>query len=339
MLESLLDPVPEAHRAVARSSLDAALGAGRVTGLQRVPGGASGALAYRVDAGADSYLLRIETGLNALQNPGHYACMKAAADAGIAPPLRWVDPGRGVALMDFVTQRPLSGYPGGPGALARDLGVLIRRLQDSTVFPAAEITYLELIDRMLGFLRRSRVFGAGLLDPHAEGFARIRAAYPSDSVALVSSHNDPNPRNILFDGSRLWLVDWETAYQNDPLTDLAVVTHELAGTPELQDVLLRSWLGGEPDAATRARLVLVRQLTRLFFACALFRHFASDPERVPDPHLTALTPEQFVAALQGGRLQVGTPQVLYEFGKMFLAGYLAGLSDPGFDDALARARH
>jgi aminoglycoside phosphotransferase (APT) family kinase protein len=339
MSESLFDPVPEPVRATARSVLDTALGPARVTAIRPVSGGASGALTVRVDAGERAYLLRIEMGLNALRNPGHYACMKAAAEAGIAPPLRFVDPERGVALMDFVTQRPLAEYPGGPPALVGDLGGLIRRLQDSAVFPAPQIGYLELIGRMLTFLRRSRVFAAGLLDPHAEGFERIREAYPWDPAALVSSHNDPNPRNILFDGARLWLVDWETAYQNDALTDLAVVTHELAGAPELQQALLRSWLGREPDRATSARLVLMRQLTRLFFACVIFRRFAGDPSRPPDPDLGAMTPAEFVAAVQSGRLRVGTPEVLYAFGKMFLAGFFAGLIAPGFEEALALSRH
>src|SRR5262249_61857053 len=115
--------------------------------------------------------------------------------------------------------------------------------------------------------------------------------------------------------------------------------HELPPHPDLPEIPRRSWLGGEPDAPTRARLVLLRQLTRLFFACVLFRHFEGDPSRVPDPDLTALTPQQFVAALQSGRLRVGTPEVLYAFAKMFLAGFLAGLSEPSFDEALARARH
>jgi thiamine kinase-like enzyme len=39
----------------------------------------------------------------------------------------------------------------------------------------------------------------------------------------VSSHNDSIPSNILFDGDRLWLIDWESAYRNDPLVDVAIV--------------------------------------------------------------------------------------------------------------------
>ncbi|MFI5314611.1 MAG: phosphotransferase [Myxococcota bacterium] len=333
-----LDRVPERQRDAAKAAVRAALGGAQVTALRPAAGGASGALTYRVDAGSRSYLLRLETGLNALQNPHHYPCMKAAADAGIAPPLRFADPQQGVALMDFVTQRPLQEYPGGPPALARDLGALIRRLQDETSFPSHPISYLELLDRMLSSVIGSRVFAPGLLDPHRAGLERIREAYPWNGTALVSSHNDPNPRNILFDGTRLWLVDWETSCSNDALTDVAVVTHELAGTPELQDAILRSWLGREPDRATHARLFLMQQLTRMYFACVLFRLFAADPNREPDSTLEALTPAEFVAALQAGRLKVGTPEVLYAFGKMFLAGFLAGLSAPGFADALVVAR-
>jgi len=335
---SSLDAIPEELRAVASSALAAALGPAQISGLARVSGGASGALTVRVDTPARSVLLRLETGLNARSNPNHYACMRAAAEAGIAPPLHFVDADRGVAVMEFVAQRPLQAYPGGPPALVRELGALIRRLQERAVFPPAEIRYTDLVRRMLAFVVQSRVFADGLLAPHADGLERICDAYPWDDRALVSSHNDPNPRNVLFDGARLWLVDWETAYRNDPLTDLAVVTHELAATPDLQQQLVRSWLGRDPDRATMARLVLLRQLTRMFFACALFRHFARIPGRPPDADLTALSAEQFISAIQAGRLRVGTPEVLYAFAKMFLAGFLHELTAPDFQQALASAR-
>ncbi len=335
MADPVYDLVPDALRDTARSALSAA-GAERVTELRPVTGGAS-ALAYRAEAGGRAYLLRLESGLNALQNPHHYPCLRAAAELGIAPPLRFVDAARGVAVMDFVTQRPMAEYDGGPRALARDMGALLRRLQETAKFPAPDITYRDLVGRMLESLRGSNVFARGLLDPHLAGFERIRAAYPWDDAARVASHNDTNPRNVLFDGKRLWLVDWETACTNEPLTDPAIVTHELAGTPELQDALLRAWLGREPDRATRARLVLMRQVTRAFFACALFRFFAGDPARAPDSDLRALTGEEFVAALHAGRLRMGSPELLYAFGKMFLAAFLAELSAPGFEESLAAA--
>jgi len=60
----------------------------------------------------------------------------------------------------------------------------------------------------------------------------------------------------------------EDAYRNDPLVDVAIFTLYLAASPELEGMLLQSWLGRAPDRALRARLVLMRQLVRLFYACA-----------------------------------------------------------------------
>lgn len=329
--------IPAPRRDAARSAIAAALGSTSVIALRPVSGGAS-ALIYRVETDVRPYLLRVEAGPNALQNPDHYAAMNAAVEAGIAPNVLFASPAQGVAVMDFVSQRPLQDYPGGPSALVRELGGLFRRLQDSAAFPTPPIPYVDLIRRMLTSLRGSRVFAAGLLDPHVEGFERIAQAYPWNDGARVSSHNDPNPRNILFDGDRLWLIDWETAYRNDPLTDLAIATHELAATPELENELLRSWLGRAPDPQTNARFVLMQQVTRMFFVCVIFLRFAADPNRKPDSDLTALTGEEFVAALQQGRLRIGTPELLYAWGKMYLAGFRYRLTAPGFEEAFAQVR-
>jgi thiamine kinase-like enzyme len=37
---------------------------------------------------------------------------------------------------------------------------------------------------------------------------------------MVSCHSDPKPENILFDGQRVWLVDWHAAIVNDRYFDL-----------------------------------------------------------------------------------------------------------------------
>jgi aminoglycoside phosphotransferase (APT) family kinase protein len=332
--EDFLDPIPPDRRETARIALAAAFGAASMTALRPVGGGASGALIYRLDVGGRSYLLRMETRRGAFRNPHQYTSMQTAADAGVAPPLLYADADAGVAIMDFVESRPLHDYPGGPAALARDLGRLVARLQATPVFPAF-VDYMESLDRMLVYVRRSTVFAPGLLDPHCEGFERIRQAYPWDAAAFVSSHNDPNPRNVIFDGDRLWLVDWETSYRNDPLTDVAILVDNLAATPEQQDLLLQAWLGRPPDRALRARLVLMRQLTRLYYAALGFSFFASIPRNTPpDADLTAPTPDEFRSAIATGRLQPTGPETLYVLGKMCLAGFKAGVGTTEFAESV-----
>ncbi len=330
------ESVPVERRDIARSSLAAAFGSLAVDALQPVAGGASGALTYRVEAGGKSYLLRLETRRSPLRNPHQYECMRIASEAGIAPALRYVDADAGVAIMDFVSQRPHAEYPGGPSALAKDLGRLAARLQRTAAFPQLW-DFPKVVERIFGYVRGSRLFADGLLDPHAEAFERLRAAYRWDASALVSSHNDPNPQNVLFDGERLWLVDWEAAYRNDPLTDVAILVESFAQTPELERALVEAWLGAEPDRALRARLTLMRQLTRLYYAGLLLSIAAAQARERPESDLRAPTPTEFRAAFARGEHTAASRETMFVLGKMSLAGFLAGTSAPGFDEALAIA--
>jgi aminoglycoside phosphotransferase (APT) family kinase protein len=333
----MFDAIPSDRREDARSAMTAAFGRAPLTALQRVTSGAS-ALIYRIDVADRPYLLRLASlQRDEVRNPERaYLCMRTAVEAGIAPALHHADPTAGVAIMDYVPERPLSDYPSGREGLARDLGGLAARLQATPAFPpvANYLTVLKgLLDRLLG----SGLFNVGLLDPHQEGFERIRQAYPWDGSALVSSHNDPHPGNILFDGERLWLIDWETAYRNDPLVDVAIFTLHLAASPEHEEMLLQSWLGRSPDQALRARLVLMRQLVRLFYACASSLH-AATPGVIPETDLTALTPAEFRAAVDEGRLVLGAPETQRIGGKVALATFLAVLATPQFEEALAIAQ-
>jgi hypothetical protein len=333
MTDKWIETIPEQFRDKARASVSSAFGSAFAASIQPVSGGASGALTYKVEVAGKFYLLRMETRRSPLRNPHQYVCMKIAADAGIAPPLHHADDEAGVAILDFVDQRPLGAYPGGPTGLAQALGKLAARLQATPSFPHLA-DYRVVLDRMLSYIGRS--FAPGLLDPHVEGLARIRESYSWDASTHVSSHNDPNPTNILFDGERLWLIDWETSYRNDPLVDIAIMTANHAPNPELEDTLLQSWLGRPPDQLLRARLVLVRQMTRLYYAGILLATTLAGSE--PPTDLAAPSPAEFRDMIASGQLKPGTGEAKLVLGKVLLAGFLGGLRMPDFENALAIAR-
>jgi len=333
-----LEILPADQRERVRSALHAALGANVAVAFEPLAGGASGASLYAFEANGRRYALRLEGARSPLRNPHQYVCMQIAADAGVAPRLHYVDAGSGVAIMDFVHREPLPKYPGGPKELAAAVGRLVAELQRTARFPMLH-NYPALLARMMESLSRPDFFAPGLLAPHRELFERIREAYPWGRSALASSHNDPNPQNVIFDGRRLWLIDWETAYCNEPLTDVAILAENFASSPELESALLEGWLGRAADADLRARLTLMRALSRLYYAGLLLgigRARAPRPEA--DAELGAPTPAEFGAAVAQGRLKPGSPETLYTLGKMVLASFLNGAEAPGFEDALATVR-
>ena len=247
------DQLSESQREATQTALRHVLGTVPVDGVTPLAGGFTTAAVSRIEAGGRRYVLRVEGTPSPLRNPHQYQSMRIAADAGIAPRLYYADEDSRVAVIDHVETRPLGSFPGGPPALARALGELLRRLQATEVFPYF-VDYPAIVARLWAHVCRTGLFADGVLDPVNERLAEIRGAYVWDRAHSVSCHNDPVPANILYDGKRLWLIDWESAYRNDPLVDVAIMSDHFARTEELQAALLQAWLGRAPDAALLARL-------------------------------------------------------------------------------------
>ena len=332
------ETIPEARRDAVGIAIRTAFGASAAGDFEPIRGGVSGALILRLDIHQRSYVLRIEPERTALHDRQRgFACIRAAAIAGAAPPLHYADPTTGVAIMDFVSGRPLSQHPCGPLGMVRALGALIARVQETPPFPIID-DYPRMIENLLIGLSNSGFFVPGQLDRHAEGLQRIRAVLPWDASSLVSCHNDPNPRNILFDGERAWLIDWELAFRNDPLVDIAILTTELAEAPELEDALLEAAFGLTPIGLLRTRLNVIRLLTRLFYGCIVLDSLVGRLRSIPDVGRAASTPAAFRAAVAEGRLASGTLETAYAFAKMSLTAFIDDLEAPGFDDMLERVR-
>jgi aminoglycoside phosphotransferase (APT) family kinase protein len=327
------DTLSTEQRENVRSALAAAFGSAAIDAITPITGGASTASTFRLETGDRRYLLRVEGQPSPLRNPHQYVSMRIAAEAGIAPDIRYIDETAGVAVIDFIEQQPLRIYPGGPRALAHAIGELLSRVQATPVFPTF-VNYPGIVARLFAHVRRTGLFTAGLLDAHVERLDLLHEAYDAGLTSLVSSHNDLIPSNILFDGERLWLIDWESAYRNDPLVDVSIVLDQLARSPELEDVLLRAWFGRVADEAVRARLELIRALTRLYYAGVLLSASAAASWVTGTTDLSAPTPQEFQQSVREGRLKPGAPETKHVLGKMFLASFFLGVAPPGFDDAV-----
>lgn len=326
--------IPAERRDSARAAFKKVFGATPLSSPEPISTGAS-ALIYRIEVGDRPYLLRLESSArDEVRDPQRaYTCMRSAADAGIAPPILYSDADEGLAIMEFVASRPLANYPGGAEALAGALGALTARLQAVPAFPAVA-RYDSILTGMFDRLATIGLYADGLLDPHRDGFRLICEAYPWDASVLVSSHNDPHPGNILFDGTRLWLIDWETAYRNDPVVDVAVMTLYIAALPEAREALVRSWLGRASDPVLRARLVLMRQLVKLFYGMANGLHVAKAKPDLIETDLAAPTPAEFHAAIDAERLIPNSLEAQRIGGKVALRSFIEGLASPACAEAL-----
>ena len=226
--------------------------------------------AYRITMHGSAYLLRINTRAGDMKR--HFICMQAAADARLAPCVRYANPGDRISITDFVEAVPLPAAD----ALIRIPGAL-RTLHALPPFPGSPFnttcTFLLSQGPALdGFLQK---FRASSILPESETkellarYEQLAAVYSRLDQDLAPSHNDLfKPDNMLFDGNRLWLVDWEAAFQNDRYADLAVVANMLVSNESEERIYLQEYFGEPPDEYRKARFYLMRQLAHMFYAMA-----------------------------------------------------------------------
>lgn len=70
-------------------------------------------------------------------------------------------------------------------------------------------------------------------------------------VTIVFGHNDLLAANLIDDGTRLWLIDWDYAGFDTPLFDLANLASNNQLTPDLEDTLLRCYFNERVSADHR----------------------------------------------------------------------------------------
>lgn len=271
--------VPSTKHDAVTKALCTAFGSARITEVAPLVGGGSTAIVLRIVVDRRPYVLRIIQHIHGLNDPARqFACLQAASEAGISPPVHYTDAKDAVSITDFITPVPLRQYP---GSLLIGLVDAIKAIQNTPLFPPL-INYLDGID---GFIQQFK--GLGMLPEeaireHFAYYAQIQEAYPRQDPNLVSSHNDLNPRNILFDGQRLWIIDWETAFRNDLYADLANVANfffrdePASGEPGAEEeIYLRSYFGDSLNEYHRARFFLMRQVGHMFYAMLLALSAAS----------------------------------------------------------------
>ena len=197
-------------------------------------------------------------------------CMKAGEKAGIAPRIRYTSVEDRVIITDFVNTKP---FPKAE-ALAR-VPATIRTLHALPPFPRT-VNYLDAMDRFIENFRVANILPDSETADAFELYGQAKEVYPRVEADMVSSHNDLKPENVLFDGERVWLVDWEAGFLNDRYLDLAVVSNFVATNEEEEKTLLREYFGVEPTEYQLARFYLMRQILHMSYAAVFLPHEGCD---------------------------------------------------------------
>jgi hypothetical protein len=202
--------------------------------------------------------------------------------------------------------------------------------------PPARGDYLTTMDT---FVRR---FQAANLVPEsvaAEIFPRydeILAAYRALPAEPVSSHNDVKPQNTLFDGARVWLVDWEAAFLNDRYVDLAIVANFFVPNEEAGQAYLAAYFAEPAGPHRTARFYLMRQLLHMFYPALIAVLQSATDTNVSQLSIdTAPDFHAFHRSLISGEIPLTTPAEKLEYARVHLARLHENFHSPRLTESLA----
>jgi thiamine kinase len=183
-------------------------------------GGGSVNEVFRVDSRLGRFVVRLNG--PAWRRPGvdrdrELALHRAAAAAGIAPPIVAADPqAEGLLIMQFQDGRVWREQDFDDVSALWRLG---ERLQLVHALAAPAIEPFDPWSVAQGYLRQITA------TPAAGPLARLErccAGLIRQPFGACIAHGDLAQSNLL-EGSRLWLLDWEYAQLSDPLMDIACV--------------------------------------------------------------------------------------------------------------------
>ncbi|HEY2145411.1 MAG TPA: choline/ethanolamine kinase family protein [Steroidobacteraceae bacterium] len=180
-----------------------------------------------------------------------------AAGMGIAPPLEYCDPERGVLVMRWIDGRSWTPTEAHTSACIGRFAALLRRVHALPIpAPARNMNPLSWMDVYGAALSRREPGGP---DPALQKTAVLAAAelaaYPKPQGVVC--HSDLHSQNLIENDAALLLLDWEYVHVSDPLWDVAGWCANNNFDAPTRRHLLASYLGATPTVEEAARCQLL----------------------------------------------------------------------------------
>lgn len=264
-MSAILTALPAAVRATAAQAIAAAFPGADLQSLAPLHGGLSGSPVYKLVVDGRPFVLRLMQEVSLLHNPlRQLTSMQLASERELTPCLHYVDLELAVSISAFVEHQPALANLRHDAGQAGSFGDLLRRLHSGPAFPE----FLDGFQMIQGGLQQLTQAGVALpsliQDLVAEHEPVTLALQPH--LTSAPCHNDLNPGNVLFDGQRFWLIDWEGACMGDPMLDLAGAIHWFMLDAGQEAALLNAYFQRSPSQQELAKLALMKQVSWCLYA-------------------------------------------------------------------------
>ena len=211
---------------------------------------------FLVQDGGERYVVRVGGDILAhnIVRTTEAAASRSAHAAGVSPRVHYAD--ANALVIGFVDGRTLTPEdvraPENHARLVDLIKRAHREIPKHFPGPAPLFWVFQVVrhyDRVLRELHSPHVSSLPAFGRMAE---RLEQAV--GQIDIVFGHNDMLPANLLDDGERLWLVDWEYAGFNSPLFDLGGLASNSEASPDAAEHMMELYFERPVDHDLRRRM-------------------------------------------------------------------------------------
>jgi thiamine kinase-like enzyme len=213
---------------------------------------------YRITLDGRSYVARLSdpaSSLLAIDRAAEHANSVAAAASGVAPAVAGYAPEAGLLVVEWVTGRTFGEQDVRDDANLPRIAQACRRLHSGPRF----VSDFDMFDIQRRYLDVVLERGFRLPERYLEFMPvveRIRTALAVRPEPTVPCNNDLLAANMIDDGDRLWLIDYEYSGNNDPYFELGNIWSESGLELRQLELLVAAYCGRDsPARVARARLL------------------------------------------------------------------------------------
>jgi hypothetical protein len=320
--------IPDAKQATVARALHAAFGVNEYEDIRLLSGGLSSALAFKIVVRKNPYLLKILRTEMISDPRNEFACMQTAAEASIAPRIWYANVEDRLLITDFVGAKPF------PDDMISLIVPTLRKLHSLPHFPKV-VNYFDAVNGFISRFQAAKILPESATEELFSRYADVVKVYPHNDRDLVASHNDLKPQNMRYDGNRIWLVDWESAFLNDQYVDLAIVANFFVKDEAQEEIYLTAYFGEPAGEYRRSRFYLMRQAVSMFYATLLLLE-ASRAGLSIDADMITPDFREFHQDLILGKMDMMKADAKLQYGMIHLREALRSMRTPRFEKAVAR---
>lgn len=280
--------------------------------IQMVAGGFSKADLFRVQTAQGTYIVKIMKDSPVEDVQTEITAAGIASDAGVGPKLFYSNLATKTLIMDYiqdthemvrqsegfhrlVAPQIKSWHDAKPLNRSTPFFDILRQDEQRLVTLKQQSTMIRAADRQLYHQRLQEV-------------EEVLKHFQEDTRPV---HHDLSPHNVLFDGSKVWLIDWETASNDFYFIDLCMFANFHIYDESLMPKFFETYYGRPATDIEVAKFHVIRPFCYAFHGFRLA--FLADQKKMPQLG-SIMEYKDFQLAIRRGEFALGSPLSLFQLG-------------------------